>query len=125
MPNKDTPSWKIAGKNGVQGPVAGSQYYCADTDDWQPTTTPGFWIKPLFEDTTRGEKTMLMKVDPGAHAASHTHEGELEQLFVLQGSFFDQNQTLNVGDYCCRAPDAAHSAGSVEGAVLMVVYTRR
>ena len=125
MPNKETPFWKIAGKNGVQGPVAGSQYYCAATDDWQPTATPGFWIKPLFEDATRGEKTMLMKVDPGAHAASHTHEGELEQLFVLQGSFFDQNRTLNVGDYCCRAPDAAHSAGSVDGAVLMVVYTRR
>jgi hypothetical protein len=41
------------------------------------------------------------------------------------GSFFDQDRTLNVGDHCCRAPNAAHSAGSVQGAILMVIYTRR
>jgi anti-sigma factor ChrR (cupin superfamily) len=117
MQKDDAPSWKIAGRNGIQGPVEGSLYYASSAE--------GFWIKPLFEDTERGEKTLLMKVDPGAHAASHTHEGELEQLFVLQGCFFDQDRTLNVGDYCCRAPDAAHSSGSELGAILMVIYTRR
>ncbi|MDR7283405.1 quercetin dioxygenase-like cupin family protein [Pseudomonas corrugata] len=125
MPSDETPSWRIAGINGIQGPVEGSLYYASSMDDWLPTKAEGFWIKPLFEDIGRGEKTMLMKVDPGAHVASHTHEGELEQLFVLQGSFYDQNRTLNVGDYCCRAPNAAHSAGSVQGATLMVIYTRR
>ncbi|WP_161599962.1 cupin domain-containing protein [Pseudomonas sp. MPC6] len=125
MPDNQTPNWKIAGKNGVQGPVEGSLYYSSSTDDWQPTAAEGFWIKPLFEDAERGEKTLLMKVDPGAHVPSHTHAGELEQLFVLQGSFFDQDRTLQVGDYCCRAPGAAHSAGSEHGAILMVIYTRR
>jgi anti-sigma factor ChrR (cupin superfamily) len=125
MPRDETPSWRIAGKNGIQGPIEGSLYYSSSMDDWLPTKAEGFWIKPLFEDSERGEKTLLMKVDPGAHVASHTHEGELEQLFVLQGSFFDQDRTLNVGDYCCRAPNAAHSAGSVQGAILMVIYTRR
>ena len=125
MPDNQAPSWKIAGKNGIQGPVEGSRYHLSSTDDWQPTAAEGFWIKPLFEDIERGEKTLLMKVDPGAQVARHTHAGELEQLFVLQGSFFDQDRTLQVGDYCCRAPDAAHSAGSEHGAILMVIYTRR
>ncbi|MDB5997280.1 MAG: hypothetical protein JWP42_4416 [Pseudomonas sp.] len=124
MSEEQPPSWKIAGKNGIQGPVQGSVYYTASTDDWLPTAAEGFWIKPLFEDRERGEKTMLMKVDPGAQVDSHTHAGELEQVFVLQGTFYDQNRTLQVGDYCCRAPDAAHSAGSVDGAVLMLIYTR-
>ncbi|MEB0009746.1 MULTISPECIES: cupin domain-containing protein, partial [unclassified Pseudomonas] len=112
MSKNETPFWRIAGKHGTHGPVEGSTYYSSSADDWLPTTAEGFWIKPLFEDTERGEKTLLMKVDAGAHVASHTHKGELEQLFVLQGSLYDQDRTLNVGDYCCRAPDAAHSAGS-------------
>ncbi|WP_248768265.1 cupin domain-containing protein [Pseudomonas sp. MWU12-2345] len=125
MPDNEAPSWKISAKNGIQGPVSGSLYHSSSTDEWLPTAAEGFWIKPLFEDPERGEKTLLMKVDPGAQVASHTHAGELEQLFVLQGSFFDQERTLNVGDYCCRAPDAAHTAGSVQGAVLLLIYTRR
>ncbi|WP_397453024.1 cupin domain-containing protein [Pseudomonas sp. NA-150] len=119
------PSWNISGETGIQGPIQGSQYYRAATEEWQLTATPGFWIKPLFAEPARGEKTFLMRVDAGAHAMSHTHEGELEQLLVLEGSFFDQERTLNVGDYCCRAPDAAHSAGSEHGAILLVMYTRR
>ncbi|MDB6143355.1 MAG: hypothetical protein JWP80_2399 [Pseudomonas sp.] len=121
----DIPSWKISGVTGIQGPIQGSRYYCAGPEEWQATESEGFWIKPLFEEASRGEKTLLMKIDAGAYVTSHTHEGELEQLFVLEGSFSDQDRTLNVGDYCCRAPNAAHTAGSVSGAVVLVIYTRR
>jgi anti-sigma factor ChrR (cupin superfamily) len=55
--------------------VKGSQYYSCSPAQWQAAGTEGFWIKPLYEDLERGEKTMLMKVDPGAFAPSHTHEG--------------------------------------------------
>ena len=68
---------------------------------------------------------MLMKVDPGAFAAMHTHKGEFEQIYVVDGSFYDQDRTMGVGDYCCRAPDAAHQAGSKDGAIVVLVYTRR
>jgi anti-sigma factor ChrR (cupin superfamily) len=121
----DTPSWNISGGSGIRGPIQGSAYYCAGPEAWQATESKGFWIKPLFEDASRGEKTLLMKIDPGAYVTSHTHEGELEQLWVLEGSFYDQDRTLNVGDYCCRAPNAAHTAGSAHGAIVLVIYTRR
>ena len=83
----------------------------------------GFWLKPLYADADRGEKTMLMKRDPGSFAPEHTHPGE--QVFVMSGSFYDQHGTMVAGDYCCRSPDAPHSSGSVDGAVVMLVYTRR
>ena len=82
-------------------------------------------MKPLFEDAERGEKTLLMKVDPGAWSPMHTHPGELEQIYVLEGSFYDQDATMGPGDYCCRAPDAGHEAGSKDGAIVLLVYTRR
>ncbi len=121
-------SWTVGGTrpdSGIHGPVNGSRYISAGESAWQPSETPGFWIKPLYDDRERGEKTMLMKVDAGAFAPSHTHDGEFEQIFVIQGSFHDQNGTLRSGDYCCRAPYAAHTAGSEEGAIVLLVYTRR
>ena len=119
--------WTIGGKcgRGIAGPVVGSMRYASAPVEWQPTDAKGFWVKPLFEDTERGEKTLLMKVDPGAWSPMHTHPGELEQVYVLEGSFYDQEATMGPGDYCCRAPDAAHEAGSKTGAIVLLVYTRQ
>lgn len=123
----DHEAWTIGAMNGtgIAGPVAGSMRYSPGSVDWEPTEAEGFWMKPLFEDTERGEKTMLMKVDPGAWSPMHSHPGELEQIYVIEGSFYDQDATMGPGDYCCRAPDAAHEAGSKDGAVVLLVYTRR
>ena len=123
MPD-DTASWDIAGTGGIEAPVEGSQHYASARAPWQPTASPGFWIKPLFEDKARGEKTMLMKVDAGAFAPLHNHDGEFEQVYVIEGTFYDQHRAMTVGDYCCRTPDAPHSSGSKDGATLMVIYTR-
>lgn len=120
-------AWVIngTGDTGIFGPIAGSLRYQSNDVEWQKTEATGFWVKPLFEDRERGEKTLLMKVDPGAWSAMHTHPGELEQIFVLEGSFYDQDATMGPGSYCCRAPDAAHEAGSKDGAVVLLIYTRR
>ena len=121
-------NWTIGGGRsdaGVSAPVVGSQYFSSTSSEWQPTELKGFWMKPLFENRELGEKTMLMKVDAGAFAPSHNHDGEFEQIYVIEGSFYDQNGTMKAGDYCCRAPDAPHTSGSVDGAVVMLIYTKR
>ena len=118
-------SWTITGGGGIKAPVDGSQHYSSAGVDWRATASPGFWIKPLFEDRDRGEKTLLMKVEAGAFAALHTHNGEFEQVYVLDGTFYDQHQTMTAGDYCCRTPDAPHASGSKDGAILLIIYTRR
>jgi quercetin dioxygenase-like cupin family protein len=119
-------AWAIGAADaaGILGPVVGSMRYRSRSADWQHTEAQGFWVKPLFEDRERGEKTLLMKVDPGAWSPMHTHPDELEQIFVLEGSLYDQDATMTPGDYCCRAPDAAHEVGSRNGAIVLLVYTR-
>ncbi|WP_296746930.1 cupin domain-containing protein [Mesorhizobium sp.] len=109
----------------IPGPFEGSKRLLDSHLEWQATETPGFWLKCLYEDRELGEKTMLMKVDPGCYAGLHAHEGEFEQIFVLEGSFYDQDATMKAGDYCCRAPGALHDSGSVDGAVVLVIYTKR
>ncbi|MDE1169412.1 MAG: cupin domain-containing protein [Pseudomonas sp.] len=120
----DFTPWLIEGLAGLRDTGPGSHHYTAAAAAWEPTATPGFWIKPLFTDTAKGMRTLLMKVDPGAWSAPHQHEGELEQLYLLQGAFQDQDGTLNIGDYCCRSPGAVHSGGSEGGALMLVIYTR-
>ena len=106
----------------VAPPINGSVYLDLPGMDWQPDGEK-FWIKPLYENPVRGERTCLMKIDAGAWFPLHAHE-EMEQIYVLSGSFYDQNRTLRAGDYACRAPGAMHTAGSAEGAVLLVIYSR-
>ena len=53
----------------------------------------------------------------------HAHD-EIEQIYVLSGSFFDQDRTLRAGDYACRAPGAMHTTDSDEGAVVLLIYSR-
>lgn len=112
-----------SGKAGpIAPPAAGSVYLDADDTAWEPSGTAGFWIKPLFENPESGEKTWLMKVDPGAFAPAHAHE-ELEQVYVLQGSFYDQDRVIEAGDFVCRAPGEPHTSGSDEGALILLVYS--
>jgi quercetin dioxygenase-like cupin family protein len=107
----------------IHPPVAASLYLSARGMDWQATEDAGFWIKPLYQNPEAGERTLLMKVDPGALAGRHAHD-EFEQFYVLEGSLYDEERELRAGDYCCRAVGAPHIAGSRDGAIVLLVYTK-
>ena len=103
-------------------PTAGSIVLQASTIPWQDCGAEGFWIKPLLEDKKNGLRTWLMKVDAGAFSAMHAHD-EIEQIYILEGSFYDQDHHYVAGDFIVRAAGAMHTAGSDEGALVMLVYT--
>ena len=63
-----------------------------------------------------------MKVEPGAFSDLHGH-AEVEQVYVLEGSFYDQYRTYRAGDFLMRPAQAQHTAASDEGAVLLLIYT--
>ena len=103
-------------------PVAQSSSFDANAQQWQDCGTDGFLIKPLMEDPVSGLRTWLMKVEAGAFSASHAHP-EVEQIYVLEGSFYDQEKTYQAGEYIVRAPAAMHTAGSETGAVVLLFYS--
>lgn len=90
--------------------------------EWQAEDSSGFHNKLLLEDPAAGIRTYLMKVDAGAYSPPHAHE-EFEQIYVLEGSFYDQDKTYQPGAFIVRAPGAMHSAGSKNGAVVLLIYT--
>ena len=91
--------------------------------DWRPSGTPGFWVKPLVEDQAAGVRTWLMKSDPGASSAPHTHD-EIEQIYVLEGHFSDADGTYGPGDFIIRSVGAPHMTTCPEGSLSLVIYSR-
>ena len=104
-------------------PAQGTLVQRTAGQDWQHSDTEGFLVKPLHEDPESGHKTWLMKVEPGAYAPLHAHE-EYEEIYVLEGEFYDADNTYKAGDFAIRAPGTQHIAGSRNGAVVMLVFSR-
>lgn len=89
--------------------------------EWRASDTPGFWVKPLVEDGKAGVRTWLMKSDPGASSALHSHT-EIEQIYVLEGQFSDAEGTYGPGDFIVRAPGAPHLTTCEGGSLSLVIY---
>lgn len=110
-----------AGVDPLALPRSGALVFDARQIDWQDCGEAGFYIKPLLEDEKAGIRTWLMKVEAGAFSPLHAH-AEFEQIYVLEGSFYDQDKTYGPGEFIVRAPGAMHSAGSENGAVVLLFY---
>ncbi len=100
---------------------AGSTMIEALAQPWASTETPGFYVKQLFRDEKTGETTSLMKMDAGAFAPSHSHD-QFEEIYVIEGDFYDAEHSYGPGDYIARAIGAAHEAGSRKGGIVLLIY---
>lgn len=103
--------------------AATSSYMTVVGKDWEPTDSDGFWVKRLYEDEQRGERTWLMRIDPGAYSSPHAHE-QFEQVYVMEGSFYDDDRLVKAGEFCARSPGAVHSTASHDGALMLIIYTK-
>ena len=80
-----------ANQKPVAQPTMGGSVYVKPQDiAWEPTQFEGISIKVLYEDTPKGEMTCLLKWQPGATLPMHKHP-EIEQTFVIEGSFYDHD----------------------------------
>lgn len=73
-------------------------------------------------DDPRGYRSLLLRVEPGPLGVLHAHE-EIEQIYVLEGDFFDDEESYGPGDFLLRMPGAMHRAGSKNGCTMLIVYT--
>jgi anti-sigma factor ChrR (cupin superfamily) len=51
----------------------------------------------------------------------HAH-AEVEQIYVIEGDFFDDDASYGPGDFLLRMPGAMHRAGSENGCTMLIVY---
>jgi len=107
----------------VQPTIGGSVYLKPDEVAWEATQFDGISIKVLYEDKSKGEMTCLLKWAPGATLPMHKH-ADIEQSWVLQGSFSDHDGICRAGEFVWRHPGSFHETHSDEGAVILAIYRK-
>jgi anti-sigma factor ChrR (cupin superfamily) len=111
-------------KQGVAEPtVGGSTYLKPQEMAWEPTQFDGISIKILYQDKEKGEMTCFLKWEPGATLPMHKHP-EIEQTFVLEGSFYDHDGICRAGEFVWRRVGSFHETHSDEGAVILAIYRK-
>ena len=104
--------------------VNGSTYVKPQLMEWKRTQFDMVWLKVLYEDKAKGESTVLVKLEPGAHLPFHKHP-ELEQAYVLEGSMYDHDGMCSAGEYVWRHAGSLHENRSDTGAVVLAVYRKQ
>lgn len=90
---------------------------------WLPTAFPGIEVKVLLKDDASGLLTALFKWAPGAVLPLHEHV-EIEQSFVLEGSFEDDEGEITAGNYVSRPAGSRHVARSPHGAIVLAMFLK-
>ena len=103
---------------GLRLPDAGTTVVRAS--GWTAGERPGELVRPLVDDAS-GYRTMLMQILPGPLGEAHAHD-TIEQIYVLEGDFFDEDASYQAGDFVLRMPGTMHRAGSKNGATLLISY---
>lgn len=104
--------------------INGSTYVKPQFLEWQKTQFDKVWLKVLYENKEKGESTVLVKLEPGAHLPYHKHP-ELEQAYVLEGSMYDHDGKCSAGEYVWRHAGSLHENHSDTGAVVLAVYRKQ
>jgi len=101
----------------------GSVYIDPEEMEWSPSQFENIAMKVLFRDDEEGSMTVLLKWEPGAVLPFHKHP-EIEQSFVLEGSFYDHDGICRAGQYVYRHAGSMHETKSDEGCLLLAVYRK-
>ena len=101
----------------------GSTYVKPQDMEWKPSQFEGIEIKVLYENKEAGELTCLLRWQPGTTLPFHKHP-EIEQSYVISGSFADHDGIARAGEYVWRTPGSMHETHSAEGCVILAVYRK-
>jgi len=99
------------------GPLA-SRYVTVDALPWKPTKWKGIDMKVLLEDPDSGLLTALFRWAPGSELPFHEHV-RIEQTYVLEGSFEDEEGECHAGQFVWRPAGSRHVARSKHGALII------
>jgi len=87
---------------------------------WKPLMS-GISIALLREHD--GERTLLLRMDPGARFPRHLHPGG-EQVLVVSGDVQLGEHDLSAGDYLYTARGEIHAVASRGGCVLFITVAK-
>lgn len=88
--------------------------------DWLPSPLEGVIRKPLArENQESGHATSIVRYQAGSHFTAHNHPMG-EEIFVLEGTFSDEDGDYPQGTYIRNPPGSSHRPFSTAGCTLFV-----
>lgn len=114
-------SEKLSGR--LEPTKNGSTYVDPKGMEWEKSQFEKIWKKVLYQNEALGEMTVLLKWEPGAVLPFHKHP-EIEQSWVLEGSFYDHDGICRAGEFVWRQPGSLHETKSDEGCILLAIYRK-
>jgi quercetin dioxygenase-like cupin family protein len=102
-----------------------ASHYIRTADvNWEPMNEfDGVEMKVLYRDETTGLFTGLFRLAPGATIPFHEHT-DVEQTYVLEGSFQDDDGVAMAGDFISRPAGNRHTAHSPDGCIVLGMFLK-
>lgn len=92
--------------------------------DWQQFR-PGSRRKVLYEDAATGQLTMLVQWDAGYRMGIVEHHVWDEHLYILSGTFIDEQRASGPGTYILNRAGSSHQAYTPNGCVFLEMVPGR
>jgi mannose-6-phosphate isomerase-like protein (cupin superfamily) len=108
---------------GTQNPVL-ITYADSSRADWQEFR-PGSRRKVLYEDSGTGQLTMLVQWDAGYRMGVVEHHEYDEHLYILAGTFVDEQRASGPGTYILNRAGSEHQAYTPDGCTFLEVVPGR
>jgi mannose-6-phosphate isomerase-like protein (cupin superfamily) len=99
-------------------------YVDSNKSDWQQFR-PGSRRKVLHEDAETGQLTMLVQWDAGYRMGIVEHHEQDEHLYILSGTFVDEQRVSGPGTYILNRAGSQHQAHTPDGCTFLEVVPGR
>ena len=74
---------------------------------WQ-AMLPGLEMRMLYRDEAKRRQTLLVRMQAGATFPQHGHDGQDEEIYILEGDLVIGELTLNAGDFHMARAERVH-----------------
>jgi anti-sigma factor ChrR (cupin superfamily) len=75
--------------------------------EWRATRHEGIFLRVLRRDEATGTTSVLIRMQHGSVYPAHRHTG-VEEVFILQGGYRDDEGEHRAGDYIAREAGSTH-----------------
>jgi anti-sigma factor ChrR (cupin superfamily) len=86
---------------------------------------PGSYRKVLVDNPQTGELVMLVKWDAGYRMAGVEHHEYDESLYIMEGTFVDEQRALGPGTYIHNRVGSEHQASTPDGCLFLEIVPGR
>jgi anti-sigma factor ChrR (cupin superfamily) len=99
-------------------------YVDTTTEQWTEIE-PGYRRMTLVNDVASGTRIVLLQYDAGYQLSNLDEHEHDEYLYVVSGTFVDQNQASKSGTFIHNRPGSSHQPSSPDGCTFLALVRRR